>query len=145
MASIANHATLRELEHIHDRLNYLEASIFGGMLDKAKSMFSSTLTPHAISDYIHKKYKVEVAKDGDGKLDFAMGDAKFEITKGSDGKMFMITKDGGSGMPFSKLSDLDTLMKSLTHSAGMSSRAQPTAEELARYSRAVMRSQALRG
>lgn len=146
MAYHISQAKLNELEEIHERLNMLEASMFGTFIDKAKAMLSNTLTAHSISDYVHKKYSVEVTKDSESKLEFTVKDIKFVITKGADAKTFKIAKEGAAdSMPFTKLTELDTLIKSMTHPQGMSRACQASVADVARYSRAVMKSQALRG
>ncbi len=96
-------------------------------------MVSTTLTAHSISDYVHKKYNVEVTKDSESKLEFTLKDVKFVITKGADAKTFKIDKEGAAdSMPFTKLTELDTLIKSMTHPQGMARAYQASAVEVAR-------------
>jgi hypothetical protein len=139
-------ATLNQLEELHQRLNALEANVFSDMLGKVRKWTSTTLTAHSISDYVHKKYSVEVAKDSESKLEFSLKDAKFTITKGTDANTFMLSKEGTAmSMPFKTYTELDTLIRSLTHQQGMGNACRPSIQDVSRYARAVMRSQALRG
>jgi len=138
MPSGLNAALLSDLERVRDRVERLEleAGIVDTMIgwkNRAVDMMSKKLTTASIHNYIHDKLKVEATVDKDGKVEFKYKNSDFAVSK-VDGKTFQIAKDGGQAMKFASWSELDTHLKSLTMKASPA--------ELARYSRAVMRSRA---
>ena len=139
MASELNASLLSELERLHDRVERLELE--AGLVDtvkawgtKAKEFLSKKLTAASIHLYIQNKLKVDqFTVDNDSKIQFKYMNSDYAVTKVDD-KTFQIAKDGGQAMKFSSFSELDTHLKSLTMKA--------CPADLARYSRAVMRSRA---
>ena len=132
-------ALLDELEELHARVTELEANVFSGMWNKAKSIVSKSFTAHNVDNHIHDKLKVSPTKDNDDTMEFSYNGSSYKVTKGGDAKTFLISKDGGPGMAFKSFSELDTLLTSFSHPQSQGVKA--TAQDVVRYSRAVMRCQ----